>query len=94
MGAGEGPIPNGGYQAIVQQHFTVNCMKMKKIGPGSARPKFYCVDPPLLKIVKLLCTIFLLPLLQDTSEDVLSVFMKIVINFISEDSLFSIHLAD
>ena len=69
-------------------------MKMKKIGPGAARPKFYYADLPLLKIVKLLCTIFLLPLLQDTSEDVLSVFVKIVINFISEDSLFSIHLAD
>ena len=81
------PISNGGYQPIVQPHFTVNCMKMEKNGPGAVRPKFYYVDPPsVAKIVKLLSTIYLLPLLQDISEDVLSVVVKIVNNFISEDS--------
>ena len=39
-----------GCQPIIWPKFAENYMKMKKIGPrGGTRPKFYYVDPPLIR---------------------------------------------
>ena len=48
---GGGANSPGGRQHTILPKFPKNCMKLKEFGPpgGGARPKFYYVDPPLLK---------------------------------------------
>ena len=47
---GGGANSPGGRQHTILPNFPKNCMKLKEFGPGGggARPKFYCVDPPLM----------------------------------------------
>ena len=44
--------PRWGRQHMILPNFPKNCMTLKEFGPGGegARPKFYCVDPPLLVV--------------------------------------------
>ena len=48
-GCGAYPPEEEGCQHMIYQISPKNCMKVKEFGPdgGSARPKFYYVDPPL-----------------------------------------------
>ena len=44
--------PGWGCQHTILPNFSKNCMTLKEFGPRveGARPKFYCVDPPLLVV--------------------------------------------
>ena len=45
---GGGRQPQKLTPTIIWPNFAKNCMKIKKIGPGDARPKLYYVDAPLV----------------------------------------------